>query len=294
MDIFRKQRRIVVNNRYTHSSSIRNGGAVIRLTMKKLIFLAILLVFLLLWAFFVGVLVGQGVNENKNDVPANATSTIINNYASNANTVAPEIPAQATPPRAAEAPRAPQAQTAATANAANADKNARPAQSGAPDRTANDTVIPPQELSFMSDLKGKPGAPSPAATSANAPRAGAKATSGSTAQKPPRADAGATGADTGRPEDPAPKATTPPGPGIFDYQYQVAATTDLDGAKRLVGRLRADGLRASLVQGSKDGSKLYRVHVDFRGTPQDTNKLRDKLSKFGIERVILKTKVATQ
>ncbi len=293
MDIFRKQRRIVVNNRYTHSSSIRNGGAVIRLTLKKLIFLAILLVFLLLWAFFVGVLVGQGVNETKNDAPANATSATINNYASTENTTAPEAPVQATPPRAAEAPRAPKAQAAAAASAANVDKNNNPTQTAAPDRAASDTVIPPQELSFMSDLKGKPGAPAPTAN-VNAPRAGAQAAPGNTAQKPPRAEAQTASAETGRPEDPAPKAATPPGPGIFDYQYQVAATTDLEGAKRLVGRLRADGLRASMVQGSKDGGKLYRVHVDFRGTPQDTNQLRDKLSKFGIERVILKTKVATQ
>lgn len=290
MSIFGKQRRIVVNNRYTHSSSIRNGGAVIRLTLKKLIFLAVLLVFLLLWAFFVGVLVGQGVNETKNESPANATSTRINSYASNENTVAPEIPVQAAPPRTSEAPRAPQTQTS---TAASADRNSGQAQAGAPGRATNDTVIPPQELSFMSDLKGKPAAPAPAAANANAPRSGAQTATANSAQKPPRADAEAT-ADTGQPETPAPKATTPPGPGIFDYQYQVAATTDLDGAKRLVGRLRADGLRASLVQGSKDGSKLYRVHVDFRGTPQDTNQLRDKLSKFGIERVILKTKVATQ
>lgn len=287
MDIFRKQRRIVVNNRYTQTSSIRNGGLMIRLTMKKLIVLAIILLLLLLWAFFVGVLVGRGVNsdETSDATVENSTSIKINSYASEEHQTAPTpppVPTQTTAPKAVEPPRAPQTQ------------NATPTDGKSAANRANaDTVISPQELSLMSNLKGKPAPPDPNRATTDAPRANAQVTQ-NTAPKPPRAEAQNNAVTTGRPEDPAPKATTPPGPGIFDYQYQVAATTDLEGAKRLVGQLRADGLRASMVQGSKDGGKLYRVHVDFRGTPSDTNQLREKLSKFGIDRVILKTKVATQ
>ena len=288
MGIFSKQRRIVVNNRYTHASSMRNGGVMFRLTLKKLIILAIILLLLLVWAFFVGVLVGQEVSTaDKAGASAGLTNST-GSYVVDENTP-PALPDVAQAPRVEKTPTpppvSPQAQSAPNAAKGTADKNTTDG--------SGEAVISPQELSFMSDLKDKPAPPDAASATGTAPQRSAQqqaATSANT-QNTQRATADA---DAGRPEDPAPKATTPPGPGIFDYQYQVAATTDLEGAKRLVGQLRAEGLRASMVQGNKDGSKLYRVHVDFRGTPSDTNQLREQLSKFGINRVLLKTKVATQ
>lgn len=327
MGIFSKQRRIVVSNRYTHNSSMRNGGVMIRLTLKKLIILVIILMVLLVWAFFVGVLVGQGISAtDKTDASAGLSNSTALNHAP-AENVAPQLPKAATPPKAAETPPSPapqtqtqttqvqpqeaqpqeeqpqsqdlqlqfeavKAQLLAAQNLAESRLAANAESSGAAGDSSGDAVIAPQELSFMSDLKGKPAPPDPSKSADDARQPPAAQTQ----TTPPRAAPQSAAANTGtlRAEDPAPKATTPPGPGIFDYQYQVAATSDLEGAKRLVSQLRADGLRASMVQGNKDGSKLYRVHVDFRGTPSDTNQLREQLSKFGINRVLLKTKVATQ
>ena len=319
MGIFSKQRRIVVSNRYTHTASIRNGGIMIRLTLKKLIILAVILLVLLVWAFFVGVLVGQGVNSaEKADASVGLeNNAAANNYVVGENNASSELPETTQPPRVTQKPPTPP--PAASQPPQVPQSAATPPQTPGPVTpkgvvsSSGDAVISPQELSFMSDLKDKPTPPDPANVNDDAgqPRSAAQATpppqsntqasttsvSANTSAAATRTDAGAgtnAGTNAGRPEDPAPKATTPPGPGIFDYQYQVAATSDLEGAKRLVSQLRADGLRASMVQGNKDGSKLYRVHVDFRGTPSDTNQLREQLSKFGINRVLLKTKVATQ
>lgn len=293
--MFSKQRRIVVNNRYTQTASMRNGGVMIRLTLKKLIIVGIILLVLLVWAFFVGVLVGQGISADESNGAAGAgNSTIVGSEASDGE-AAITTPDMTQAPQVAETP--PQAQTPPAATQAAKPKPGVTSADSAAAGGANDAVISPQELSALSELKGKPAPPD--ATKVNdegrqtAAASQPQKTQAQQTQARTTQNSGAT-ANTGRPEDPAPKATTPTGPGIFDYQYQVAATTDLEGAKRLVSQLRAEGLRASMVQGSKEGSKLYRVHVDFRGTPSDTNQLREKLSKFGINRVLLKTKVATQ
>lgn len=293
--MFSKQRRIVVNNRYTQTASMRNGGVMIRLTLKKLIIVGIILLVLLVWAFFVGVLVGQGISaDDANGAAGAGNSTIVGSQASDGE-VAVTTQDMTTAPRVAETPppaqSKPQAQTQSAPPAAKPKPGATAADAST-NNDANDAVISPKELSALSELKDKPAPPD--ATKVNDEvRQTAAASQAQQTQTRNNQSSGAT-ANTGRPEDPAPKATTPPGPGIFDYQYQVAATTDLEGAKRLVSQLRAEGLRASMVQGNKEGSKLYRVHVDFRGTPSDTNQLREKLSKFGINRVLLKTKVATQ
>lgn len=293
--MFTKQRRIVINNRYTQTASMRNGGVMIRLTLKKLIIAVIVLLVLLVWAFFVGVLVGQGVSAgDANGAAGGGNSTAMGDYTPDEENYSPHDMTQ--PPRVAETPPPAQSNPPAQPQP-NASRPAKPtpdadsATAAASDKNS-DAVISPQELSAMSELKGKPTPPTQASINDDNARQAATASQGQ-----PRSNAQTNSvatASAGRPEDPAPKATTSPGPGIFDYQYQVAATKDLDGAKRLVTQLRADGLRASMVQGNRDGSKLYRVHVDFRGTPSDTNQLREKLSKFGIDRVLLKTKVATQ
>lgn len=288
--MFSKQRRIVVNNRYTQTASMRNGGVMIRLTLKKLIIVGIILLVLLVWAFFVGVLVGQGISaDDANGADGASNSTIVGSQASDSEATA-STPDMTRAPQVAETP--PPAQT----QPAQPKPGVAAAEASASNDT-NDAVISPQELSALSELKGKPAPPDAAKVNDEARQAAANSrTQQAQTQQTQARNAQNSGAaaNTGRPEDPAPKATTPPGPGIFDYQYQVAATTDLEGAKRLVTQLRAEGLRASMVQGNKEGSKLYRVHIDFRGTPSDTNQLREKLSKFGINRVLLKTKVATQ
>ena len=305
--MFSKQRRIVVNNRYTQTASMRNGGVMIRLTLKKLIIVGVILLVLLVWAFFVGVLVGQGISAD--DATGAGNATIVGSQPLDGEvavttpdmTQAPRV-AETPPPAQANTQTKPQGQTQPTPPQA-AKPNASATSAGASTTSgANDAVISPEELSALSELKGKPAPPdatkvndegSQAAGTRQAQQTQSQQTQAQQTQTRNTQSSGTT-ANTGRPEDPAPKATTSPGPGIFDYQYQVAATADLEGAKRLVSQLRAEGLRASMVQGSKEGSKLYRVHVDFRGTPSDTNQLREKLSKFGINRVLLKTKVATQ
>ncbi len=288
MALFSKQNRIVVNNRYNTTANGRNNGLTVRLTLKKTIILLIILLLLLVWTFFVGVLVGQGISSDEPPAgAANSTEVRINSTDA---PEAPQLPEEALPPVIEEPPLSTDDSAPESADGAAAEATPENAAAAVEeDAPGGNEVISPEELSFMSDLKDKPTPPQPGTgtdTSTPAPRP-------QTAATPPAAQSTQT-TNTLNPEDPAPKATTPPGPGIFDYQYQVAASTDLEGVKRLVNQLRDGGLRASMVQGTKDGSKIYRVHVDFRGTPGDTNQLREQLSKFGIDRVLLKTKVATQ
>lgn len=99
---------------------------------------------------------------------------------------------------------------------------------------------------------------------------------------------------------PAPPAVKP-GPGVtqtargqdtFNYVYQVAAFNNTAGAQALQKKLQDDGLNARVTQSKSNGTTWYRILVSFKGTPDDTSVLREKLAKHRISAIILREKTS--
>lgn len=78
----------------------------------------------------------------------------------------------------------------------------------------------------------------------------------------------------------------------FDYIYQIASFKDEKAANIFADKVKKAGLKARVAT-SKSGSVTWtRVVVDFRGTPKDTNLLREKLKQFNVDKmVMLKKKI---
>ena len=77
---------------------------------------------------------------------------------------------------------------------------------------------------------------------------------------------------------------------IFNYVYQVAAYKDAPMADKLTARLKAAGIRARTEKSLDKGQAWYRTVVDFTGSPDGTDTLREKLKGQGLNRLILKSK----
>ena len=80
----------------------------------------------------------------------------------------------------------------------------------------------------------------------------------------------------------------------FNYVYQVAAYKEADMSDKLAAKLKAAGVKARTEKSQENGGTWYKTVVDFRGTPDDTDKLRAKLKPLGFSRLILKSKVPIQ
>ncbi|MDR1360674.1 MAG: SPOR domain-containing protein [Deltaproteobacteria bacterium] len=81
----------------------------------------------------------------------------------------------------------------------------------------------------------------------------------------------------------------------FDYVYQVAAYKAAAPCDALVARLRKAGLSASTEKStSAAGTRWYKILVNFRGTPDDVDLLREKLDSFQLNTLILRSKNPVQ
>lgn len=81
---------------------------------------------------------------------------------------------------------------------------------------------------------------------------------------------------------------------IFDYVYQVASFKDEKSANAFANRLKKSEIKAR-VASSKTGSTIWsRVVVDFRGTPNDTAKLREQLKPFKVDKMVMLKKKAVK
>ena len=90
------------------------------------------------------------------------------------------------------------------------------------------------------------------------------------------------------------EAPVRPGEPIYDYVYQVAAFRKVEMAEELGKKLEAAGLNTSITAGDAKGSTWYRLQVLHSGTPASTEQMREILSRFGINKPLLKKKTQVQ
>jgi cell division protein FtsN len=78
---------------------------------------------------------------------------------------------------------------------------------------------------------------------------------------------------------------------VYHYTYQAAAYKDQPSCDKFAEKLKSAGFRArteKTVDGK--GQDWFRVMIDFTGTPDGTDALREKLKNHGVPRVLLKAK----
>ncbi len=237
-----------------------------KFNLSRLLMCCLTGIFLLFWAFFIGVLVGRGERPEA---------------------VVPRI-ADLMPCR-------------------NSSLDQSGAQTSPEPQKQEEQVMSPEELGFMGHLKSRPSkadltkaplatnipakperrqaelpqverhAPSRQASASGAkPAAGPGGKPGAAAAD--RAASGAGGVDADGSE------------AVFDYIYQVAASGDKTGADSLKNKLVANGLDAFVLEADKEGKPIYRINVRYRGTPDSTKQLSQKLASVGLNRKILITK----
>ncbi|SMF33265.1 SPOR domain-containing protein [Desulfovibrio gilichinskyi] len=86
-------------------------------------------------------------------------------------------------------------------------------------------------------------------------------------------------------------ASAPP---VFDYLYQVASFGSESKAREFSGKLITDGLNASLAIGKSGSKTWYRVVVRHIGSAESTQSMRNVLAKYGIKKLMLKSKKAVK
>ena len=163
-------------------------------------------------------------------------------------------------------------------------------------------VIQPGDMAYRQSLKNTPGQRTPAA------RTPAQTTTPATtpparASTPPAqagSAAAALSAAQNRQAQPGtqPVATTqavqPAAGSTFNYVYQVAAYKDQPSCDALVAKLKQAGFGASTEKSESNGSTWYKTLITFKGTPDDINTLRTKLSAHKLDRLILRSKTPTR
>jgi cell division septation protein DedD len=76
----------------------------------------------------------------------------------------------------------------------------------------------------------------------------------------------------------------------YDYTYQVASFPDESQAKDFLKRVKAKGLKASIENGTANAKPWFRVVVFFRGTPEETRGLKEKLAALGAAKPLMRGK----
>ena len=96
-----------------------------------------------------------------------------------------------------------------------------------------------------------------------------------------------------KPAAPAPAPAQAPQPESqerFTYIYQVASFTDQAQAKALSERIRGLGLSPTTEASEINGRTWHRVLVRFIGTAEETQGMRDKLATLGLSQIIMRSK----
>ena len=76
----------------------------------------------------------------------------------------------------------------------------------------------------------------------------------------------------------------------YDYAYQVASFPDENQAKAFLKQVKAKGLKASIENGAANNKPWFRVVVFFRGTPEETRGLKEKLAALGAAKPLMRSK----
>ena len=91
-----------------------------------------------------------------------------------------------------------------------------------------------------------------------------------------------------KPQSTANVAQNASGAQRFNYVYQVAASRDPKQAEEMIKRLATVGVNGRLEKQASDD--WIRVLVNFVGTPDETQNLRNAVEKIGITRIIMRDK----
>lgn len=134
-------------------------------------------------------------------------------------------------------------------------------------------ILKPEDLTFMTDLKQKPGtALQPTRLNQNATQPAGTVTATRNGTKPASSPA-AQAAPVQQPE------------GLYDFVLQVIAYKKSEQADNLRERLEGVGMRTRMAVEKAQGGKArwYRVQVLFRGSDADLDAMRERLAKMGIK-----------
>jgi cell division protein FtsN len=74
------------------------------------------------------------------------------------------------------------------------------------------------------------------------------------------------------------------------YIYQAAAFRSMKQAEQFQAKIKALGYSAGIESASYGGDTWHRVLVHFKGSPQDTRKLKESLQELGVEKPLLRGK----
>lgn len=249
------------------------------ISMGKATALGVLVVFVVAWAFVLGVVVGRGYRPERAvpEIERIMPSQPVQNGTADLGVLKPEElnymdQLSKTPPIP---PKAAQAAKEAT------EKAARDAAAKAAKQKKDEAAKAAREAKA-----GKPEAAKPAgATAQKAVPAPAPVATPAPAASPMQAQKSVQQVAK------APEAPMADSPGQrFAYVYQVAAVDTPAGAQTLVAKIKSVGLFASVEPTTVGGKTWHRVLVQFRGTPEETRDMKDRLAKAGFDRVIMKSK----
>lgn len=142
-------------------------------------------------------------------------------------------------------------------------------------------ILKPEDLTFMTDLKQKPGA------AMQPTRMGQNATQPASAP-----DVTGNGTRPVSSQELKPPVQQPEG--LYDYVLQVIAYKKSEQADGLRERLEGEGLRTRMAVEKAQGGKArwYRVQVLFRGSDSDLESVRARLTKMGIKDATVLTRKA--
>lgn len=143
-------------------------------------------------------------------------------------------------------------------------------------------VIPPEDLAYRDSLKQKPPARSAPQPPKPSPAKQAKPASGQTAPVKTEAQAKTEARSQKQPDKPEAQ--------IFNYVYQVAAYKEAGQSDALAAKLKRSGINARTEKEVSGGVTWYKTLINFKGTPDDTGKLREQLKAHKMERLLLRSK----
>lgn len=147
----------------------------------------------------------------------------------------------------------------------------------APEQNGSDpalNILKPEDLTFMTDLKQKPGVPVQATRMSNGTAASTNGTMPASAARTGSANA----------TKPAQTPVTQP-EALFDYVLQIVAYKNSSQADTLRERLEGEGMRTRMsVEKAPNGkARWYRVQVIMRGTEADVDAAKARLAALGMK-----------
>lgn len=239
---------------------LRDRTFSITLTFPKAVFGVGFSLFLLIWVFAFGIMIGRGHNPEE---------------------MVPELAKVMPTPSSPENAATPGSDTALA-------------------QAAMNEVLPLKDLHYHDNLKGKgatekprPGAavrqqirqtPSPKAA-ASAKPATAHPKAQQKQQKTQQQKQSAKPA-----QEKTQQTTNATDQTVYNYIYQVAAFNNSAGAESMRKKLANGGIASKVSASDSNGTTWYRIMVSYTGRPEDTRKLREKLAGYGITNIILRGK----